>query len=152
MNPKGKISVLEIPPMVHFLITRGEMHIALILIFKMGGENAIMSVSTPPRRDGLRRSLPRHFLREITIMKELQHDNVATLIGIAVGRNFACTYLILEYYPYDLSKVIDDDVAKPFILHPESRTPGLVLHTTVAGKCPSSPKDEQEKQEESRNR
>ncbi|GFR06384.1 cell division control protein 2 homolog, partial [Trichonephila clavata] len=65
------------------------------------------------------RPLPRNFMREITIMKELQHDNVATLIGIAVGRNFASTYLILEYYPYDLSKIIDDAVAKPFILHPE---------------------------------
>ncbi|GFS70462.1 hypothetical protein NPIL_421361 [Nephila pilipes] len=63
--------------------------------------------------------LARNFMREITIMKELQHDNVATLIGIAVGRNFASTYLILEYCPYELSKVIDDEVAKPLILHPE---------------------------------
>ncbi|GFY27548.1 uncharacterized protein TNCV_2071651 [Trichonephila clavipes] len=29
-------------------------------------------------------------------------------------------------------------------------TPGLALHTTVAGKCPSSPEDKQEKQGESR--
>ncbi|GFX03644.1 hypothetical protein TNCV_2112161 [Trichonephila clavipes] len=28
-------------------------------------------------------------------------------------------------------------------------TPGLALHTTVAGKCPRSPEDEQEKQGES---
>ncbi|GFT66919.1 hypothetical protein TNCV_3530711, partial [Trichonephila clavipes] len=28
--------------------------------------------------------------------------------------------------------------------------PGLAFHTTVAGKCPSSPEDEQEKQGESR--
>ncbi|GFX68946.1 hypothetical protein TNCV_683051 [Trichonephila clavipes] len=34
----------------------------------------------------------------------------------------------------------------------ESHTPGLVPHTTVAGKCPSSPEDEQEKQGESRDR
>ncbi|GFW74668.1 hypothetical protein TNCV_962431 [Trichonephila clavipes] len=33
-----------------------------------------------------------------------------------------------------------------------SHTPGLALHTTVAGKCPSSPEDEQEKQGESRDR
>ncbi|GFY43426.1 cyclin-dependent kinase 10 [Trichonephila inaurata madagascariensis] len=63
--------------------------------------------------------LPRNSLREITIMKELQHGNIVTLIGIAVGRNFACTYLVLEYYPYTLSKVLDDEVAKPFILQPE---------------------------------
>ncbi|GFX12586.1 hypothetical protein TNCV_3157071 [Trichonephila clavipes] len=31
-------------------------------------------------------------------------------------------------------------------------TPGISLHTTVAGKCPSSPEDEQEKQGETRNR
>ncbi|GFX96951.1 uncharacterized protein TNCV_1996831 [Trichonephila clavipes] len=31
-------------------------------------------------------------------------------------------------------------------------TPGLDLQTTVAGKCPSSPEDEQEKQGESRDR
>ncbi|GFY25809.1 uncharacterized protein TNCV_1915591 [Trichonephila clavipes] len=31
-------------------------------------------------------------------------------------------------------------------------TPSLALHTTVAGKFPSSPEDEQEKQEESRGR
>ncbi|GFW61471.1 uncharacterized protein TNCV_347191 [Trichonephila clavipes] len=31
-----------------------------------------------------------------------------------------------------------------------SHTPGLALHSTVAGKCPSSPEDEQEKQGESR--
>ncbi|GFS68697.1 hypothetical protein TNCV_1959021 [Trichonephila clavipes] len=34
----------------------------------------------------------------------------------------------------------------------ESHTPGLALYTTVAGKCPSSPEDEQEKQGESRDR
>ncbi|GFU30741.1 hypothetical protein TNCV_1444541 [Trichonephila clavipes] len=33
-----------------------------------------------------------------------------------------------------------------------SPTPGLALHTTVTGKCPISPEDEQEKQEESRDR
>ncbi|GFV98466.1 hypothetical protein TNCV_624251 [Trichonephila clavipes] len=32
------------------------------------------------------------------------------------------------------------------------QTPGLALHTAVAGKCPSSPEEEQEKQEESRDR
>ncbi|GFT35826.1 hypothetical protein TNCV_2153981, partial [Trichonephila clavipes] len=30
--------------------------------------------------------------------------------------------------------------------------PGLALHTTVSGKCPSSPEDEQEQQGESRDR
>ncbi|GFS88019.1 uncharacterized protein TNCV_3929941 [Trichonephila clavipes] len=33
-----------------------------------------------------------------------------------------------------------------------SHTPGYALHTTAAGKCPSSPEDEQEKQGESRDR
>ncbi|GFW61250.1 kinectin [Trichonephila clavipes] len=33
---------------------------------------------------------------------------------------------------------------------PKSHTPGLALHTTVTGKCPSSSEDEQEKQGESR--
>ncbi|GFY75025.1 hypothetical protein TNIN_480621, partial [Trichonephila inaurata madagascariensis] len=41
MNPKDKISVLEILQMVPFLIARGEMHIALIAIFKMGGETLL---------------------------------------------------------------------------------------------------------------
>ncbi|GFX00025.1 uncharacterized protein TNCV_3080211 [Trichonephila clavipes] len=34
----------------------------------------------------------------------------------------------------------------------ERHTPGLALHTTVAGKCPSSPEDEQEKQGKNRDR
>ncbi|GFU21735.1 uncharacterized protein TNCV_3123341 [Trichonephila clavipes] len=36
------------------------------------------------------------------------------------------------------------------LTQPSSHTPGLALHTTVAGKYPSSPEDKQEKQGESR--
>ncbi|GFW90855.1 uncharacterized protein TNCV_2418481 [Trichonephila clavipes] len=42
-------------------------------------------------------------------------------------------------------------VHRAFLRGP-SHTPGLALHTTVAGKCPSSLEDEQEKQGESRDR
>ncbi|GFV08384.1 hypothetical protein TNCV_328181 [Trichonephila clavipes] len=42
--------------------------------------------------------------------------------------------------------------SKKIIKHVLCHTPGLALHTTVAGKCLSSPEDEQEKQGESRDR
>ncbi|GFS64371.1 hypothetical protein TNCV_3955561 [Trichonephila clavipes] len=37
-------------------------------------------------------------------------------------------------------------IKKIYQLLGNCHTPGLALHTTVAGKCPSSPEDEQEKQ------
>ncbi|GFT07667.1 uncharacterized protein TNCV_4045931 [Trichonephila clavipes] len=44
------------------------------------------------------------------------------------------------------------DKSKMYELLELSHTPGLALHTTVTGKCPSSSEDEQEKQGENRDR
>ncbi|XP_042897321.1 cyclin-dependent kinase 10 isoform X2 [Parasteatoda tepidariorum] len=50
-------------------------------------------------------------LREITILKNLEHCNVTHFYGVAVGKSFESTYLIQEYCPFSLSKVIDDEKA-----------------------------------------
>jgi len=52
--------------------------------------------------------MSRNFLREITNLKLLRHDNIVNLLGIAVGKNFESTYLILEFCEYELSSVIDE--------------------------------------------
>ncbi|KAG8179489.1 hypothetical protein JTE90_027201 [Oedothorax gibbosus] len=55
--------------------------------------------------------LSKNFIREINILKSLHHDNIINQHGIAVGRNFESTYIILEYCPYELTKVLEDSEA-----------------------------------------
>lgn len=62
--------------------------------------------------------MPQNFLREITNLKLLKHDNIVNLLGIAVGRNFQSTYLILEFCEYSLAIVIDE-VERELLQHPQ---------------------------------
>ncbi|GFW92457.1 transposable element Tcb2 transposase [Trichonephila clavipes] len=73
----------------------------------------------------------------------LQHINFCTVQSIAKlpkwSPKMMPTWLYSQHFDmFSLSR------------HYNSHTPGLALHTTVAGKCPNSPEDEQEKQAESR--
>ncbi|KAF8785118.1 cyclin-dependent kinase 10-like [Argiope bruennichi] len=62
-------------------------------------------------------SIPRSFPREANILQTLKHDNVIKFLGVAVGRSFDSTYIILEFCPYELSKVTDDELARIEINH-----------------------------------
>ncbi|KAF8774528.1 Cyclin-dependent kinase 10 like protein [Argiope bruennichi] len=59
--------------------------------------------------------LPVNFTREINTLKQLKHDNIANLLGVAVDRDFENIYLVLEYCPYELSKAIDDGLIQSLI-------------------------------------
>ncbi|KAF8774575.1 cyclin-dependent kinase 10-like [Argiope bruennichi] len=73
---------------------------------------------------------PINFSREINCLKLVEHDNIANLLGVAVGRVFESTYLILEYCPYDLSKILDDEEIKKEINHTHIKS---IMHQLFTG-------------------
>ncbi|GBN04969.1 Cyclin-dependent kinase 10 [Araneus ventricosus] len=78
------------------------------------------------------KSFPMNFTREVNILKRLYHDNIANLLGVVVGRVFESTYLLLEYCPYELSKIVDDEVAKTKIDQTHIK---CIMHQLFTGLC-----------------
>ncbi|GIX68573.1 CTD kinase subunit alpha [Caerostris extrusa] len=71
--------------------------------------------------------MPINYLREIMVLQDLDHENIVKLYEVVVGRSFESTYLVLEYCPFELSKVLDDDEAKRLIDHSHIKA----IYTTI---------------------
>lgn len=72
--------------------------------------------------------LPQNFLREISNLKLLKHENIVNLIETAVGQTYNSTFLVFEYCKYSLSRVIDDDPG--YLYHPQIK---LIMHQLFTG-------------------
>ncbi|OAF71237.1 hypothetical protein A3Q56_00985 [Intoshia linei] len=69
-------------------------------------------------------------LREIDILLKLKHKNIVTLKEIATGKTLNRIFLIMEFYEYDLGKIIDS-YKKPFNI-PQIK---CLLYQILEGVC-----------------
>ncbi|KAL6043380.1 Cyclin-dependent kinase 10 [Balamuthia mandrillaris] len=70
---------------------------------------ALKKVRMERERDGI----PITCLREISILKELNHPNVVQLLDVVVGNRLDSMFLVFEYVEHDLAGLIDN-MKKPF--------------------------------------
>jgi len=70
---------------------------------------ALKKVRMEKEKDGI----PITCLREVKILKEIDHPNIVRLLGVTVGRALDEMYLAFEYVEHDLAGLIDN-MTKPF--------------------------------------
>lgn len=70
---------------------------------------ALKKVRMEKEKDGI----PITCLREVKILKEVDHPNIVRLLGVTVGRQLDAMYLAFEYVEHDLAGLIDN-MKKPF--------------------------------------
>jgi serine/threonine protein kinase len=51
--------------------------------------------------------IPSTALREISLLKELDHEGIVKLLDVIHGKDGTKLYLILEYFDMDLKKYLD---------------------------------------------
>ena len=74
-----------------------------------GGIVALKKVRLMEEKNGF----PLTSIREIQILRKLNHPNVVTLHEITVGRKADAVYLVFEYCPHDFAELVDRMV-RPF--------------------------------------
>ena len=59
-------------------------------------------------------------MREVRLLKRLHHENIVQLKEVVVGTKRELVFLVFQYYPHDLSTLLDT-MPTPFVL-PEIKT------------------------------
>lgn len=52
--------------------------------------------------------MPISSLREISLLNKIRHENVVSLLHVAVGRNLSSVFLVMEYCEHDLGNLVDN--------------------------------------------
>jgi cyclin-dependent kinase 10 len=60
-----------------------------------------------------REGMPLTALREISLLRRVCHPNIITLLEVAVGHRADAVFLVFEYCPHELSRLVDT-MARPF--------------------------------------
>jgi serine/threonine protein kinase len=60
-----------------------------------------------------REGMPLTSLREISLLRQLQHPNIISLLDVVVGSRADSVFLVFEFCAFDLARVIDT-MGKPF--------------------------------------
>ena len=65
--------------------------------------------------DGEHEGVPMTTLREITLLRRLQHENIVSLKEVVVGSKLNSMFLAFEYCEHDMAQLLDT-MSKPFSL------------------------------------